>query len=224
MRRQCLERLAGLGEERGFICRGRVGGRFSLPEASARRRANPNSAPARSPHRPRRSRSGARSARTGRGRHNAVDDGIALADEDGRAEAARADRIRHIEHVSRVELRDLARRHAQVLERDVHEMMTFNVLWAERPYRSLAARSAFPVKRRPSTGAWRKQRKRASRSPPRQVAWMSCRNLWLNFLGEYAHSRTPHVNAERRSHGGSCRRLPSSCRPALQQRSHSQIS
>src|SRR5208283_101055 len=38
-------RLAGLGEERGLICRGRVGGRFSLPEASARRRANPNSAP-----------------------------------------------------------------------------------------------------------------------------------------------------------------------------------
>jgi hypothetical protein len=45
-----------------------------------------------------------------------------------RAEAERADRIRHIEHVGRVELTDLARRHAQVLERDVHEMMTFNVL------------------------------------------------------------------------------------------------
>jgi len=45
-----------------------------------------------------------------------------------RAEAERADRIRYIEHVGRVELTDLARRHAQVLERDVHEMMTFNVL------------------------------------------------------------------------------------------------
>ena len=43
LRRQCLERLAGLGQERDFTCRGRVGGRFSLPEASARRRANPNS-------------------------------------------------------------------------------------------------------------------------------------------------------------------------------------
>jgi hypothetical protein len=42
---------------------------------------------------------------------------------------ARARRdIRYIEHVGRVELTDLARRPAQVLERDVHEMMTFNVL------------------------------------------------------------------------------------------------
>jgi hypothetical protein len=47
---------------------------------------------------------------------------VVLADEDGGAEAKRADRVRHLANMGRVQLADLARRHSQILERDEHEV------------------------------------------------------------------------------------------------------
>src|SRR6185437_4057031 len=44
--------------------------------------------------------------------NSAVDDGIVPADQDRRAEAEGADRARHLADMGRIELADLARRHA----------------------------------------------------------------------------------------------------------------
>jgi hypothetical protein len=51
--------------------------------------------------------------------HSSIDDHIILADEDGRAEAERTDRIRHVPHVGRVELTDLAHRQSQILQGEI---------------------------------------------------------------------------------------------------------
>ena len=54
--------------------------------------------------------------------YGAVEDKIVLANQDRGAEAERADRIGDLAHMGGVELADLARRHAEVLEEDVHKI------------------------------------------------------------------------------------------------------
>ena len=49
----------------------------------------------------------------------AIKDEIALADEHRRAEAERADRIGDLAHMRRIQFADLARRHPQLVKRNV---------------------------------------------------------------------------------------------------------